>query len=76
MHGGGRFALDGWPSSRLRLHLEYDLSTTLDHAPEINGWKALRILRGGQLLTRRTIIVLAAIGAALDRVGPARAAAA
>jgi hypothetical protein len=47
LHVGGRFALDGWLSPRLRLHLEYDLSSTLERAPEINGWKQLRFLAEG-----------------------------
>jgi hypothetical protein len=44
---GVRFAIDGWMSKRLRLHLEYDFTSTLDHAPEINGWKILRVLAEG-----------------------------
>jgi len=47
LRGGGRFSLDGWMSPRLRLHLEYDVTTTLDNAPEINGWKVLRALAEG-----------------------------
>jgi hypothetical protein len=47
LRGGLRFRLDGWLSPRLRLHVEYDLSSTLDNAPEINGWKVLRILAEG-----------------------------
>ena len=46
---GGRIALDGWMTSKIRLHLDYDLSGSLDHAPEINGWKQLRVLLEGNL---------------------------
>jgi hypothetical protein len=46
---GGRIALDGWMTSKIRLHLDYDLSSTLDHAPEINGWKQMRVLLEGNL---------------------------
>lgn len=44
---GGRVSLDGWLTQRFRLHLEYDLSSQIDTAPEINGWKQLRVLAEG-----------------------------
>jgi hypothetical protein len=45
---GGRFTVDGWLTPRLRLHLEYDVTLGgLDNAPEINGWKTLRLMAEG-----------------------------
>ena len=44
---GGRFSVDGWMTKRLRIHLEYDLSSQLERAPEITGWKTLRALVEG-----------------------------
>ena len=46
-HGGGRFSLEAWPWPRLRLRAEYDLTTVYDLAPEIRGYKSLRILAEG-----------------------------
>ena len=49
MRGGGRFSLQAWVTPRIRLRGEYELSTTLDLAPEILGYKSLRILLEGTL---------------------------
>ena len=46
-HGGGRFALDAWVNTRLRLGLAYELSTALARSPEINGFKSLRVVAEG-----------------------------
>jgi hypothetical protein len=45
--GGGRFGLEAWPWPRLRLRAEYDLTTKFELAPEIRGYKSLRILAEG-----------------------------
>jgi hypothetical protein len=47
VRGGGRFGIDAWMNRRVRFHLAYDLSTQLDRAPEITGWKSLRALVEG-----------------------------
>jgi hypothetical protein len=46
-HGGGRFSLEAWVSPRVRVRGEYDLSTSLDFAPELLGLKSLRLLAEG-----------------------------
>ena len=47
---GGRFALDGWASSRVRMAVVYDLSLSdLRFAPELRGVKSLRVLVEGTL---------------------------
>ena len=45
--GGGRFTLDAWIGQRVRLFAEYDLSTALDFAPEVTGFKSLRLAISG-----------------------------
>jgi hypothetical protein len=48
VRGGGRVSFDAWVTRRLRLRAEYDISSTLDVAPEIRGLKSLRVLAEGQ----------------------------
>ena len=48
IRGGGRVSFDAWVTRRLRLRAEYDISSTLDVAPEIRGLKSLRVLAEGQ----------------------------
>jgi hypothetical protein len=45
--GGGRFTLDAWVGRRIRLFASYDLSTQLESAPEITGYKSLRLTLTG-----------------------------
>ena len=47
--GGGRITLDAWITERVRLRGEYDFSTAIELAPEVNGIKALRIVAEGTL---------------------------
>ncbi len=49
VRGGGRFVLQAWITPRVRLRAEYDLSTTLARAPEILGYKSLRLALEGTL---------------------------
>jgi hypothetical protein len=49
IRGGGRVSLDAWVTPRFRLRAEYELSSTLDLAPEILGYKSLRIMAEGSL---------------------------
>lgn len=48
LRGGGRVSFDAWVTRRLRLRAEYDISSTIDVAPEIRGLKSLRVLAEGQ----------------------------
>ncbi|MEM9489740.1 MAG: hypothetical protein AAGC55_11380, partial [Myxococcota bacterium] len=48
LRGGGRFAIELWPSDRLRLKLEYDVTSSFINAPELTGVKSLRVLTEGQ----------------------------
>jgi len=45
---GGRFTVDAWIGSRLRLFAQYELSSGLDFAPEIIGYKALKLMMEGR----------------------------
>ena len=48
VHSGGRFAVEGWAQSRIRIKAEYDVSLgALELAPELRGVKMLRILTEG-----------------------------
>ncbi len=47
VRGGGRFTLDAWVSSRIRLFAAYDVSSQLATAPEISGYKSLRLTLSG-----------------------------
>jgi hypothetical protein len=44
---GGRFEVDAWIRDRLRLFASYDLSSRLAFAPEISGYKSLRLIMEG-----------------------------
>jgi hypothetical protein len=43
LHGGGRIFVDAWVNPRVRLRVEYDLSTILEVSPEFRGLKQLRL---------------------------------
>jgi hypothetical protein len=45
--GGGRFSLDAWVGRRIRLFASYDVSSALESAPEITGYKSLRLTLTG-----------------------------
>lgn len=47
LHGGGRFTVDAWIGRRVKLFASYDVSTQLDAAPEISGYKSLRMMVTG-----------------------------
>ena len=47
VRGGGRFTLDAWVSRRIRLFASYDVSSQLATAPEISGYKSLRLTLSG-----------------------------
>ncbi len=44
---GGRVTIDAWIGSRLRLFAAYELSSRLELAPEIYGYKSLRLMMEG-----------------------------
>ncbi len=44
---GGRFGVESWLGSRLRLKGVYDVSGSLDPAPELTGVKSLRVIMEG-----------------------------
>jgi hypothetical protein len=44
---GGRVTIDAWIGSRLRLFAAYELSSRIDIAPEISGYKSLRLVMEG-----------------------------
>ena len=43
VRGGGRFLVDAWVGRRIRLFASYDVSSAFDFAPEITGYKSLRL---------------------------------
>jgi hypothetical protein len=45
---GGRLSVEAWAGERLRLRLEYDVSTKLAVLPELHGLKSLRVLMEGR----------------------------
>lgn len=45
--GGGRFTLDAWVGSQLRLFASYEISSQLDLQREISGFKSLRLMMEG-----------------------------
>jgi hypothetical protein len=45
--GGGRFTVDAWVGKRIRLFASYDVSSALASAPEITGYKSLRLTMTG-----------------------------
>ena len=47
VRGGGRFTLDAWIGKQVRLFASYDLSSAVDFAPEITGFKSLRLAISG-----------------------------
>ena len=47
-HSGGRFSVEGWAQSQLRIKAEYDVSLgAIETAPELRGVKMLRVLAEG-----------------------------
>jgi hypothetical protein len=40
----GRFTIEAWPMARLRIRAEYELTTLIETALEIRGYKSLRLL--------------------------------
>jgi hypothetical protein len=44
---GARVTIDAWIGSRLRLFAAYEVSSRIDLAPEISGFKSLRLLMEG-----------------------------
>lgn len=47
LRGGGRFTVDAWIGKRVRLFASYDVSSQLETAPEISGYKSLRLVASG-----------------------------
>jgi hypothetical protein len=47
LRGGGRFTLDAWVGSQLRLFASYDISSRLDFQRELTGFKSLRLMMEG-----------------------------
>ena len=47
VRGGGRFTVDSWVGRRVRLFVSYDVSSALDTAPDINGYKSLKLVLSG-----------------------------
>ncbi len=47
IHGGGRVTVDAYVGNRLRLYAAYDLSSGFDVAPEITGYKSLKLVMEG-----------------------------
>jgi hypothetical protein len=48
LRAGGRFTVDAWIGSRLRLFASYEISSALDFAPEITGYKSLKLMMEGR----------------------------
>lgn len=44
---GGRVTLDAWVGDHVRLFAAYDVSSALDLAPEITGYRSLRLMMSG-----------------------------
>ena len=47
IRGGGRVSVDAWVNRHLRLFAQYDVSSALAMAPEITGYKSLRLVMEG-----------------------------
>ncbi|MCW5806968.1 MAG: hypothetical protein KIT31_31705, partial [Deltaproteobacteria bacterium] len=47
LHGGGRISIEAWVGNRVRLFAQYEISSELDLAPEITGYKSLRLALSG-----------------------------
>ncbi|WP_428263257.1 hypothetical protein [Haliangium sp.] len=45
---GGRISAEGWAGERLRIKAEYDVTSSLDIAPELRGLASLRVLVEGR----------------------------
>jgi hypothetical protein len=45
--GGGRVTVDAWVGRKIRVFVAYDVSSQLDTAPEISGYKSLRLTLTG-----------------------------
>jgi hypothetical protein len=48
VRGGGRFSVDTWIGKRVRMFFSYDLSSSLPLAPELTGYKSLRLMMEGE----------------------------
>jgi hypothetical protein len=47
LRGGGRVTVDAWIGKRLRLFAAYDVSSAIEHIPEISSYKSLRLTMTG-----------------------------
>jgi hypothetical protein len=47
LRGGGRFSVDAWIGKQVRLFASYELSTRYSFAPEISGYKSLKLVMEG-----------------------------
>jgi len=47
VRGGGRFTVDAWVGQRARLFASYDVSSRLATAPDISGYKSLKLVVSG-----------------------------
>jgi hypothetical protein len=47
VRGGGRVTIDAWIGKQLRLFASYDMSTAIEHTPEITSYKSLRLTMTG-----------------------------
>jgi hypothetical protein len=47
IRGGGRVTIDAWLNKNLRMFASYDVSSTLAFAPEVTGYKSLRLVMEG-----------------------------
>lgn len=47
VRAGGRFTVDAWVGKRVRLFASYDVSSGIDEAPELSGYKSLRLVASG-----------------------------
>lgn len=47
IRGGGRVTVDAWIGKRLRLFAAYDVSSAIEHLPEITSYKSLRLAMTG-----------------------------
>jgi hypothetical protein len=47
VHGGGRFTVDAWVGRKVRLFVSYDVSSAIDTAPDISGYKSLKLIVTG-----------------------------
>jgi hypothetical protein len=45
--GGGRINIDAWVGPRVRLFASYDISSELGTAPEVTGYKSLKLIVSG-----------------------------